>query len=117
MHNFRELKVWKDSVTLSVLVYKISKEFPFEEKYGLTSQVRKCSVSIASNIAEGSSRNSKKDFSHFLSISIGSCFELETQLTIALNLVYLDSEKYDMLIEKLVEVQKMIRGLAKSLGD
>ena len=79
MHNYKELKVWQKAVQLSTAVYSLCSELPAEEKYGLKSQMQRCSVSIASNIAEGAGRNSNKEFKYFLSIANGSCYELETQ--------------------------------------
>lgn len=75
MNNFKELVVWQKSIDLSVKIYEIANGFPKEEIYGLSSQIRRCVVSIPSNIAEGAGRNSKKEFSHFLSIALGSSFE------------------------------------------
>ena len=76
MHNFKELKFWQKSIYLSVLIYKHTASFPSEEKFGLVSQLRRASVSIASNIAEGASRESIKEFLYFLTISNGSAFEI-----------------------------------------
>ena len=75
-HNFRELEIWKESKDLSVRVYKITRDFPKQEVYGITSQICRASVSIPSNIAEGAGRNSNKDFSRFINIALGSAFEL-----------------------------------------
>jgi len=80
MHNFKELIIWQKSIELSKLVYQIALQLPEDEKYGLSSQIKRSAVSIASNIAEGAGRNSDKEFKQFLSISHGSCTELETQL-------------------------------------
>ena len=85
----RDLDVWKKSIDLVTLIYKYTAEYPKDEIYGLISQIRRCAMSIPSNIAEGSARTTKKDFSHFLSISLGSVAELETQLIISRNLNYL----------------------------
>ncbi|MEQ9424237.1 MAG: four helix bundle protein [Cyclobacteriaceae bacterium] len=115
MHNFRELQIWQKSIKLVKEVYLCTAEFPSNEQYGLTSQIRRCSVSIPSNIAEGSSRKSNKDFHRFLRISIGSAFELETQLIIANELGLVNLEKLNALLEELVEIQKMINGFEKSL--
>ncbi len=83
MHNFRQLTIWKEAISVAKLVYITTSTFPSEEKFGLTSQINRCCVSIPSNIAEGSSRTSNKDFAHFLKIALGSLFELETQITLA----------------------------------
>ena len=92
MRNFRNYKIWNESVTFTTEIYKISHSFPSYERYGLGDQLRRASVSIASNIAEGSARESEKEFVHFLSISLGSAFEVETQLQIAYNLEYINHE-------------------------
>ncbi|MBN2732317.1 MAG: four helix bundle protein [Balneolaceae bacterium] len=92
MNNFRELNVWKKAVDLSTKIYKIIEEYPKEEIYGLTSQTRRCTVSISSNIAEGAGRRSRKEFRQFLDIVTGSCYELETQLIISQNLSYIDND-------------------------
>lgn len=115
MNKFKDLKVWQKAIELVTEIYGITKAYPKEEIYGLTSQIGKCSVSIPSNIAEGAGRGSKKDFSHFLDIAKGSAFELETQLLISNNLNYLNNEKYQRLVTKFNEIQKMITGLQKSL--
>ena len=83
MHNFRSLKVWEKSVELSVKTYQLTSCFPTDEKFGLISQMRRASVSIPSNIAEGAGRSSKKDFANFLGFATGSSNELETQMLIA----------------------------------
>ncbi len=117
MHKFKELLVWQKAMDLSVAVYKITKQFPSEEKFGLVSQINRCGVSVPSNIAEGAGRNSFGEFNHFLGIATGSLFELETQLTIAYKLEYLEKEKLDILIKKINDVQNMTFGLKKSLNS
>ena len=117
MHNFRELKIWKESMELAREIYKLTKLFPDSEKFGLVSQMNRCSVSIPSNIAEGSSRNSKKEFIHFLNIALGSCFELETQLSLAKSFNYIDQGKCTELEIKMVSVQKMISGFRKTINS
>ena len=83
MKNFKELKVWQKGFQISVLCFKLIESFPKEEKYGLSIQITKAAVSIPSNIAEGSSRTSEKDYNRFLEIDLGSSFELETQILIS----------------------------------
>lgn len=83
MHRFKELEVWKRSVKLAKTVYQLTKRFPDSERFGLISQLNRCSVSIPSNIAEGAGRNTSGEFKQFLGISIGSLYELETQLIIS----------------------------------
>jgi four helix bundle protein len=117
MHNFKELKFWQKSVDLSVLIYKTTASFPTEEKFGLVSQLRRASVSIASNIAEGSSRNGDKEFLHFLSLSTGSAYEVETQLIIANKLNYIDESMLNELLARLNEIQKMIFSFSKKIKE
>ena len=107
--------MWQKSISLVTFVYKITKTFPSEELYGLSSQMRRSAVSIPSNIAEGSRRSTKKDFRHFLCIAFGSGAELETQLLIARNLGY-GTEKEIVEIESLLnEIMKMLNTLRKSM--
>lgn len=115
MHNFKELNIWTKSIDLSVAIYELTKNFPDAEKFGLTSQIRRCAVSIPSNIAEGSSRSSNKDFARFLQIALGSAFELETQLTISEKVLKIDSSTIEELNKKIVEIQKMINGFKQSI--
>ena len=107
MHNLRELKIWNKAIDLVAEVYKATSNFPSEEKYGLTSQIRKCAVSIPSNIAEGAGRNSDREFVHFLGIANGSSYELQTQLIISNKLTLLSNETLDSLLNQIMEIQKM----------
>lgn len=116
MHNFRELNIWKRSVKVAVEVYKITSGFPAKERYELTSQVKRAVVSIASNIAEGAGRNTDNEFNHFLGISIGSSFELYTQLVIASELEMVSFERINPVLNELEEIQKMIRGFKETLN-
>lgn len=115
MHNFRELKVWHKSVEVATIVYKVTKEFPKNELYGIVSQMRRAAVSIASNIAEGAGRGSVAEFSHFLDIARGSSFELETQLLIARRLDYIEDQQTSLLKNEIIEIEKMLSGLKRSL--
>ncbi len=115
MHNFEKLIFWKKSIELAKKVYLATTEISSDEKYGLISQIKRASVSIPSNIAEGSGRNSNKEFSHFLAISLGSAFELQTQLILMKELNMLNYEKVDELINDLVEIQKMIYSFKNNL--
>lgn len=115
MNNYKELKIWQKSVDLAVRIYEITKEFPKEELYGLTSQIRRCAISIPSNIAEGAGRNSKKEFNNFLGISNGSSCELETQMIIAQKTKIIDLSLLKSVQEQIEEVQKMNRSLKRSL--
>lgn len=112
----RDLDVWKKSIDLVTLIYKYTAEYPKDEVYGLTSQIRRCAVSIPSNIAEGSARTTRKDFSHFLAIALGSVAELETQLIISRNLNYLSEAVLDELISELISIRRMTLGLRKSIN-
>ncbi len=114
MHNYKELKIWKKAVLLATDTYKATSTYPKSELYGITSQMRRCAVSISSNIAEGAGRSTYKDFVHFLHIANGSSYELETQLIISKNLGYLHVNKFDLLIDSLVEIQKMLYTLIKN---
>jgi four helix bundle protein len=114
-HNFKNLKVWQKAVELAVLVYEATKAFPTEEKFGITSQMRRSSVSTSSNIAEGSARNSSKAFCNCLEISLGECFELETQLIIAFRTGILPEEKFSLLSQEITELQKMIIGFKNTV--
>jgi len=99
---------------IAVEVYKLTDNFPSEEKFGLISQMRKCSVSIPSNIAEGAARNSKKEFVNFLYISLGSLSELDTQLELANRLEYIDKKKWEQIDDQLIEEDKVLSGLIRS---
>ncbi len=103
--NFRNIVVWQLSIQFVEQIYSLTSKFPNEEKYGLTSQIRRSSISIPSNIAEGSSRNSQKEFVRFLSIAIGSSFELETQLLIANKINLIDNDVYSEMTKKLNQIQ------------
>ena len=107
MHRFKDLEIWKMSRVFCSDVYRITSSFPETEKFGITSQLRRASVSVPSNMAEGCSRKSNKDFSRFLEIAIGSMYELETQLTISNDLGFLDEEELIPLIEKIGVIIKM----------
>ncbi len=106
MRNFREYDIWIDTMDLVNEIYNMVDGFPSEEKYSLTSQITRSAVSIPSNIAEGASRTSEKDFARFLEISLGSCFELETQLRIAKCRKYNSKTNFENLIKKTVSLQK-----------
>ena len=115
MRNFRELDVWKEAIEVSTVIYKLGYSFPEYEKYGLTKQLQRSSVSIASNIAEGCSRASSKDFARFLEIAIGSAFELETQLEIALKLGYTENDESTLILNKLSILQKRLNSLRTAI--
>jgi four helix bundle protein len=108
MHNFKELKIWQRSMDFAVKIYKLTKKFPKEELFGMTMQMRKSSTSIPNNIAEGSGRNTSKDFDHFLAIAYGSSCELETQLIMSERLEFISVQESLEHINELNEIQKMI---------
>lgn len=107
MHKYKDLKIWNKAIDLVVDVYQATSNFPKEEKYGLTSQIRRSAVSIPSNIAEGAGRNHDKEFIQFLAISNGSNYELETQVIVASKLALLSPELAEGLCQQLNEIQKM----------
>jgi len=111
----KDLIVWQKSVELCSIVYKITDAFPQREVYALSSQMRRAAVSIASNIAEGRARHTRKDFSHFLSIAYGSAAELETQLLIATRLSFCSESAYGKTNAQLSEVSKMLRAMIGKL--
>ncbi len=107
MHQFKELLIWKKSRIFCAEIYSITASFPGDEKFGLTNQLRRAAVSIPSNIADGTSRNSNKDFSRFLEIAIGSAYEIETQLLIASDLGFIKFDTLESLTDQLEEIIKM----------
>lgn len=114
---YRDLLVWQKSMILVANIYKASKSFPKDEAYGLTSQIRRCAVSIPSNIAEGYGRNSTSDYIRSLHIATGSLYELQTQLEICLNLQYLNKSNFDKLYESSREIERMLSSLTRKLND
>lgn len=116
MHNFKELKIWKESLQLAFDMYNTTRQFPSEERFGLTSQINRNIVSIPSNIAEGTSRSSEKDFARFLEISLGSSFELETQLLIAENCGYISGKTCSDYIDRISSIQRMTFSLKEKLN-
>ena len=113
-HNYKNLKIWKNALHIAFDTSDILENFPSNEQYNLTSQMSRCSISIPSNIAEGSSRTDKS-FNHFLDISKGSSYELSTQLLIAHHKKYINDEELEMLEEKITEWQMMTSGFQKTL--
>jgi len=110
MHRFKDLEIWKLSRIFCKLIYEITETFSEKEKFGIINQMRRASVSIPSNIAEGASRKSNKDFSRFLEIAIGSCYELETQLLLSNDLGFLTNNKLE---ELLIDLNKIIQMTSK----
>lgn len=113
--NFRNYKVWKDSVSYSSKIYQITDSMPWFEKKGLCDQLRRASVSIPSNIAEGSAKPSDADFARFLDMALGSAYEVETQLLITKEIGYIGNDKYEELRNEIVEIERQVAGLIRSL--
>ncbi|MFT4856711.1 MAG: four helix bundle protein [Algoriphagus sp.] len=110
MHNYKELFVWKKAIKLCAYIYKLT-AFPNEEKFGLISQMRRASVSVPSNIAEGGGRRTNNEFVHFLGVAHGSICELETQLYVSLKLKFTEYNKTDIITSEINEIQKMLYAL------
>ncbi len=113
--NFKSLKIWQRSRSLVKSVYLATNDFPEEERFGLTSQVRRAAVSVPSNIAEGCGRKTAKDLNRFLDIAIGSICEVETQLYLAFDLEFISKGNAKILVEEIVEIRKMIIAFQKTL--
>ena len=115
--SYKDLKIWQKGIEIVMLTYEVSSNFPQVEQFGLTSQMRRCAVSIPSNIAEGWGRDSNKSFVQFLKIARASLLELETQLHISVLLNYLEEEKEEKLVSLLIEESKMINSFINKLKD
>lgn len=115
-HNPKELMIWQKAMELTVNVYKATAEFPKAEVYGITAQMRKCAVSVPSNIAEGAGRNTDGEFNQFLGIANGSAFELMTQVELSRRLDMMDIQTAEKLLADIDEIQRMTRGLANKIG-
>lgn len=115
MHNFRNLNIWKQGIEIVKLVYGIGDKFPNAEKFGLWSQMTRAAVSVPSNIAEGSGRTNK-DFAHFLSIALGSLFELETQIIVAESIGYISQEESMEIQSHIWTLQKKISTFSQQLN-
>ena len=116
MKKFNQLNVWQKGMELCVLVYNFTERMPSSEKYALISQMQRASVSIVSNIAEGSSRKSRKDFRRFVEMALGSCYELETQLILAKQIYNISEDDLSQIDPILTIVRKQILGLINSLN-
>lgn len=115
MHNYKKLNVWISSISLVKNIYNLTRKFPKEEMFVLTQQLRRAAISIPSNIAEGAGRNSNAQFKNFLQISIGSCFEVETQLIISKELEYISEEELETISKELDSIMKMNHNIQKTL--
>jgi four helix bundle protein len=113
MRNFKELEVWKESRVLTKDIYLSTNFLPQDEKFGLISQIRRCVISIASNIAEGAAKDSQKDFLRYLQISLGSSFELESHLILCVDLEFISKTQMENHLENIERIQKRISFLIK----
>lgn len=116
-HNFKKLTIWQEGIKLVIETYKITKTFPSEERFGLSSQLNRCAVSIPSNIAEGTSKSSEKHFKNYLETALGSSFEWETQLIIAFKIGYIDEIKFKELENKINKTQNMIYNFMQKFNN
>jgi four helix bundle protein len=117
MSNFRNLLIWQKAMSLVTNVYKCTHGFPKDEVFGITSQIRRCSVSIPSNIAEGYGRGSNTEFIRFLNIATGSLFELQTQIEIALNINYINNETFTSLYNDSRELEIMLVSFTNKIKE
>ncbi len=113
MHNYKELKVWQKAMDFVVAVYALTRRFPKDELFGLTSQLRRAAVSVSLNIAEGAGRESDAEFARFLDIALGSAYECIVGLIIAQRLGYCDVKESNALVEQAEEIARMLTGLLK----
>ena len=114
---YRDLIIWQKSMTLVTEIHKVSKTFPKDETYTLIAQMRRCAISIPSNIAEGYGRKSTNDYIRFLNITMGSIYELQTQIEISFNLKYLREKDFEQLYEICRELERMLSSMTKKLGS
>jgi four helix bundle protein len=114
LFSFEKLKVWQKSRNLAIMIYKINKVFPDDEKFGLISQMRRCAISISSNITEGTGRHTAKDKARFTEIAYGSALELLNQTIVSNNLEFLTNENYELIRTELTEITAMLNALRKS---
>jgi four helix bundle protein len=117
MRDFRQLKVWEQSHRLTLKIYQLTKDFPKEELYSLTNQIRRSSYSIPTNIAEGCGRGSNKEFAHFLQIAVGSAYELDYQILLAKDLQYIDNVSYLELSNEVGSLQRQISALLRKVRE
>jgi four helix bundle protein len=117
VRDFRELKVWSKAHSLTLDVYKVTRSFPRDELYGLTSQTRRAVVSVGANIAEGCGKSSKPDFARYLQTALGSASELEYHLLLARDLDYIAGNRYQELTVRVSEVKRMLTGFIQHLNE
>ncbi len=111
--NFRDYKVWQESVAYASKIYKVTSNMPWFEKKGLCDQLQRAVVSISSNIAEGAAKPSDADFARFLDIALGSAYEVETQLLISMNIGYIKDDIYGSLLKDILSIEKQLTTLIK----
>ena len=117
MKTFRDLLIWQKAMMLVTKCYSTTKQFPREEQFALTSQIRRCTISIPSNIAEGFGRGTNKDYHRFLTISLGSLFEFQTQIEIAYNLGYIPLDAFNVIYEDSRELERMMSAFINKVKD
>jgi four helix bundle protein len=117
LRNYKDLKVWQRSYKLCLEIYRVTKGFPKEERYGLTSQIRRAAASVPSNIAEGYGRKTTPEYIKFLYVAYGSNCELETQILLSGDLGYIETDKLKKLQNEIGEVERMLKALIKSLEN
>ena len=117
MRNFKELQVWQEGRILAKEIYILSKSLPDDEKFGLISQIKRCAISIPANIAEGSAKDSQKDFARYLQISLGSCFELESHLILCQDLEIIDIQQSNISINNIQRIQRRIASFIKYINS
>ncbi len=117
LKSYRDLIVWQKSVNFVTQIYVVTRDFPREELYGLTAQIRRSAVSVPSNIAEGYGRNSRNDYARFLQIANGSLYEIQTQLEISLNLSYLSESRFNEIYEQSREIERMLSSLIRKIAQ
>jgi four helix bundle protein len=115
--NYENLDVWKESIELAILIYKITKDFPKDEMYGIVSQLRRAAISISTNIAEGAGRNSTQEFIRFVNISLGSLNEVESLIHVSLELKYIDNECFISVKNKISKIGNLLGGFKKYLNS
>lgn len=117
MRDFTKYEIWIDGIEFAIQIYEVTSNFPEQEKFGLVSQIRRAAVSISSNFAEGCSRSSEKEFVRFIEISLGSAFELKTQIIISKRLKFLEENKFDQLIGDVEKLSKQLNSLRKKIKE
>ena len=117
MNNFKELNVWKYAILLAKDIFHLVKKFPKDEKYSTVDQIKRCTISISSNIAEGSGRASEKEFAHFLSIAYGSSCELDSLHTVCKEVEYISENELNDFVDRIKTIQKMISSLQKMIKN